>query len=393
MDIIRVLSELFHNPDVKSALVGYGVTWGLDKIKGIVVNGNKEVSYEEQIYGVFRETFEAFYAEHELVFEESIVMEAFLRRFKKIADIAESEMDRTLIEGTIGLEMKENQLEDWTRHFYRVCSNPKYQWVYNRLSLPLADEKKEDKSKWMKKHMEDNICRIGNLVLETMPSMFKEISTELPERCWNDTCELIWELVYNAQTHGKAKECFIRINRNAITIVDDGLKYDPRMMKEEVSKRGGCLTLVHYERDYPWVCISWSYIGNCNHFVLMFMKDVFDVNSMSEIVVPNMVRRRDTFYFKYPNGRFKYYYVDMEETRKRSGGRLFGPMSMTFDVLQELRNIEPEFENSKVYIGFPNTRETDYKAMYEKFIEVLPNISGTMEVVVIDAEADMSIEA
>ena len=122
-----------------------------------------------------------------------------------------------------GYEAQNRDVKEWTKLFVKVCSNPKYQWVYNKIAFP--KEKLQcgcsDKG-WMDEYMKGNYCKIKCDTEAELLSIFKDVTTVLPTRCWYAIRVLVVEVILNAQQHGRAKKCILTIDENSITIYDNG---------------------------------------------------------------------------------------------------------------------------------------------------------------------------
>ena len=74
--------------------------------------------------------------------------------------------------------------------------------------------------------------------------------------------------------------------------------------------------------DYPEIEMEASYEKNENVFRIKFDDAVFDVNQLSEIRVPDLMLVTNIEYL-YPDGEFKYYFIDIGRTVKNKSCLLY----------------------------------------------------------------------
>ena len=207
----KFLTSLLSNEAVSNFLVSCGENASWDLIKKVLESIKKD-SFEMQVYEVIRDTFEKFYSKYNIEFNEKIVMTSFIESVNNIKDFDSDYITKKMLSETLGLEIDNENLEEWIKIFKTICSNPKYQWIHNKLSLPLTNLYEETKDmSWMNKYMIDNACKIECSTISELPNIFNGVKTKLSRSCWYDTQILIWELVYNAQKHGGANKCILNI--------------------------------------------------------------------------------------------------------------------------------------------------------------------------------------
>lgn len=372
MDMWNLLTTFMADPTVQSFFVSCGASASWDAIKIVLKKAERDNSFALQVYQVIKETFESFYLKYGLEFEEDIVMTSFLETINEIGDFKSSDITKKMICDTMGLDVDNFDLEEWIKIFIVKCSNPKYQWVYNKLSLSFIKHPEKSKQKaWMHKYMKDNFCKIQCNLVDELSPIFKDISTQLQQVCWYDTRVLIWEILFNAQGHGKAKECILHINENSITILDDGIQFNPITMQEQFSQQGGSLAIKKFMHDYPEVSLKSEYFKNRNQFTIDFGNSVFNINDMSEIVIPRLYNSFGQYQLKHPKGRFRYYYIDIDEI-PRDHDELFVTFSdacMLFDKLKA--NIVPFSAYDKIFIYFSDLTRFDYREVFNMMYMVL----------------------
>lgn len=109
-----------------------------------------------------------------------------------------------------------------------------------------------------------------------------------------------------------------------------------------------------------------------NRFEMIFPNEVFDVNQMSEIVIPDLYYMSGGIQLKYPEGRFRYYFIDIGEIPTGQRGELFATYSGLALLVEKLQNnVEKLTEDSEIFVHFPNTSRPDYKKVYSMMARVL----------------------
>jgi len=372
MDIWTSLTAILANPTVQNFLISCGASVSWDAVKVMLKKAELEDSFELQVYQVLKETFEAFYFKYNLEFDEKIVMISFLEAIKGIHNFDSDAITKKMVSDTIGLEVTDQALKEWTKIFVIKCSNPKYQWLYNKLSFSSMKSQKGSKNTaWMKEHMHNNFCKIQCDMIDELPPIFGGINTQLSQACWYDTQVLIWEIVFNAQEHGHAKKCVLHITERSITVSDDGERFNPLSTKEQFVKQGGSIAIRKFMHDYPEIVLKSDYCHDINQFTVDFCDDVFDVNGMSEIIVPSLIPATGNYQLKYQKGKFKYYYIDVDEIPKRKNC-LFATFSGIIGLFEKLRREHiPQTIDGKVFIYFSDMTRTDYQAVCSQMKEIL----------------------
>lgn len=367
------LTSLLSNGIVSSFFTSCGENASWDLIKNALEKKTKD-SFEMQVYEVIRDTFEEFYFKYNMEFNEKIVMTSFIDAVNNIKDFDSDYITKQMISETLGLEINNKNLEDWINIFKTICSNPKYQWIHNKLSLPLTELYKKTKDmSWMDKYMKDNACKIECNVLDELPTIFSGIRTNLSKPCWYDTQILICEIVYNAQEHGKASKCILNINKNSITIIDNGKKFNPLSMENQVWQCGGSMAIKNFIDKYSQeVSLHSKYCKKLNRFTIDFNMEVFDVNEMSEIVLPNRLALIGIYKLRYPKGKFNYYYIDIDSIPKNEDEILFIPFSGIHGLINRLKEeIIPQTKDDTIYIYFSDINRFDYEGIYSYMSKIL----------------------
>lgn len=369
MEVGIFLWGLMKSPEVQSFLISCGASATWEALKAAFINKERINSSEAQAFCVVKETFKIFYQKKQLEFDEEIVMNAFLEATKSSLDLKEKLITKKILSETLGYKVKERDLKEWTATFVQVCSNPRYQWGYNELTFPVRKLQDDDKDRtWMDEVMKGNFCKIQCDMVDELQVIFRNVTTDLPERCWYDVRVLVVEIVLNAQEHGNAQNCMVIIHENSIEIVSDGVQFNVLELETLKMQRGGCMALNKIRNTYPNISLDYQLEGNDNHFKMEFDKNVFNVNGMSEIRVPNLVNNVK-IQFKYPKGEFRYYFIDVDEIVEKSA---FATYSGVFSLLNELtREFNNRIEVQKLFIYCSNTEREDYECVCNTMIEVL----------------------
>ena len=143
-------------------------------------------------------------------------------------------------------------------------------------------------------------------------------------------------------------------------------------MRRREECRGGAMALQDVMECYPEIVLNSTYANGLNRFEMIFPKEVFDVNQMSEIVIPDLYYMRGGVQLKYPEGKFRYYFIDIGETPTGQGGELFATYSGIALLVEKLQNnVEKLTEDSGIFVRFPNTSRPDYKKVYSMMARVL----------------------
>ena len=308
-----------------------------------------------------------------LEYDEQLVMDSFLQNINNTEDFGNQAVSNKVLSDTLNVSIGNEQLKRWNAIFVEVCSKPKYQWLYNKLSANFEIAKLNDRNyEWMTECMEENFCKIQCEKLQKLPPLFDDIGVELDKTCWYTIKVLIYEIVFNAKEHGKAQKCFVQITKNSIAVFDDGTEFDPQEMKQREECHGGAMALQDVMENYPEIVLNSTYANGLNRFEMIFQNEVFDVNQMSEIVIPDLYCMRGGVQLKYPEGKFRYYFIDIGEIPTGQGDELFATYSGIALLVEKLQNdIEKLTGDSEIFVHFPNTSRPDYKKVYSMMARVL----------------------
>lgn len=369
----NLLTTFMSDPTIQSFFVSCGASASWDAVKKILGKAERDNSFVLQVYHVIKETFESFYLKYELEFEEDIVMTSFLETISEIGDFNSSNITKKMIRDSIGLDIDDEALEEWIKIFIVKCSNPKYQWVYNKLALSFIKVPESSKHKmWMHYYMKDNFCKIQCDMVDELSPIFDDIATQLSPECWYATRVLIWEILFNAQEHGKAKECMLHINENSITVLDDGEQFNPFIIEKQTFQKGGGMAIKKFMRDYPDVSLKSKYYENKNQFTVKFDDNVFDVNGMSEIIVPCLAIGGGQYRLKHPRGKFRFYYINIDEIYGARDKQLLASYSGIIGLFENLKNnIDTKTVDGKIFIYFSDMNRIDYQQVYGMMDELL----------------------
>ncbi|RHV49725.1 hypothetical protein [Faecalibacterium sp. OM04-11BH] len=368
MTVLYIIKALLNDPIIQSYLISCGASASWDAMKLLGKKGDDTL--ENQLYGVLSETFERFADCMKLEYDEQLVMDSFLHNINNTEDFGNQ---AKVLSDTLNVSIGNEQLKRWNAIFVEVCSKPKYQWLYNKLSANFEIAKLNDRNyEWMTECMEENFCKIQCEKLQKLPPLFDDIGVELDKTCWYTIKVLIYEIVFNAKEHGKAQKCFVQITKNSIAVFDDGTEFDPQEMKQREECHGGAMALQDVMENYPEIVLKSTYANGLNRFEMIFPNEVFDVNQMSEIVIPDLYYMRGEVQLKYPEGKFRYYFIDIGEIPTGQRGELFATYSGIAVLVEKLQNnIEKLTEDSEIFVRFPNTSRPDYKKVYSMMARVL----------------------
>lgn len=327
--------------------------------------------------------------EKEYAFDEKLVMSSFLEQVRSIENVSTREITRQLLSSTMRIEVNDEDFFIWEKCFIHVCTRDKYQLIYRKVMLEqqMKPEKTPDNS-WMKKYMKGNCCTINFKVFEKAIPSLENICTSLEKRVWNDIKVLIWEIIYNAQKHGKADQCRLKIDENAITIIDNGVRYSPLDLKAKEISGGGSIAMHKICYDYPEIEMEASYEKNENVFRIKFDDAVFDVNQLSEIRVPDLMLVTNIEYL-YPDGEFKYYFIDIGRTvkNKRFLGASYSALHQLLEALEEKIRSEAQ---RKVFIYFSNLQDDRVEDIYKRLNECLHRWKNRLEERIVVISEDVS---
>ncbi len=148
MTVLYIIKTLLSNPIIQSYLIGCGSSASWDAIKLLGKKGDDTL--ENQLYGVLSETFERFAGCMNLEYDEQLVMDSFLQNINSTEDFGNQSVSNKILSDTLNVPIGNEELKRWNALFVEVCSKPKYQWLYNKLSANFEIAKLKDRDyEWM----------------------------------------------------------------------------------------------------------------------------------------------------------------------------------------------------------------------------------------------------
>ena len=103
-----------------------------------------------------------------------------LQNINSTEDFGNQSVSNKILSDTLNVSIGNEELKRWNDLFVEVCSNPKYQWLYNKLSANFEIAKLKDRDYgWMTGCMEGNFCEIQCGKLQKIPPLFDDIGVEL----------------------------------------------------------------------------------------------------------------------------------------------------------------------------------------------------------------------
>lgn len=369
MDVFRQIVELFQSPVFQSFIVslGAGITW--DAIKAIFHKTKvHDLPLENKIFKVFAETYKEYCTVKGYEYDESLVMSDFIKELKSIQSIDSIALCKKVISKTINQEMDEADYAIWGACFSRIISKDEHQQVYRMIIIShIRNTAVERDLSWLDDYMKGNCCDIRCTFHEEIMPLLSNVKTVLSKKLWDDIKILFFEVIYNAQTHGKASDCRIHVDEKAISITDNGQKFNPLSLVYKCSG-GGSIAIKTFVDNYPKLDLKYQYQKERNNLTLSFDDSVFNINQLSEIIVPSLISRAN-IEFLYPNTDFKLYFIDIGRTI--SLGSYYGvSFSMVCSLYGQLIKSIDVSENKHVYIYFP--KEIDIH-IYSVFLACLQN--------------------
>lgn len=349
--------------------LGTNLSWRL--IRKLIT---KKDSFELQAYAAINDTFIEFYSVKQFEYDEDIVMTSFIQNVNKgISEINFESITLSIISETTGQKLEEEDYIKWTQIFKTICSHPKYRWLYNRIMFDKYHPSPINRdNSWMKEYMIDNCCKLSLYELELFPRIFDDIQTTLSDECWYDTQVLLYEILYNAQKHGEATNCKLKIKSSSISIYDDGTPFNPKSLLNQKRLSGGVIAINQYIIEHPETSLIYEYENGNNIFVLSFNQNVFDINIMSEIIVPTFFHAQFLYRLKYNNSVFKYYYIDIDEVASLANGMLIASYSGIIELFLGLYNtLIKHMQEKKIFIYFSNMGIPEYRKVYEMMNSIL----------------------
>lgn len=367
----QIMTDVFSEPLFQSFLISVGASASWDAVKKYVSQKKLEKSFEYLYYKAIAQTFELFYEVNHLEYNEKIVMDAFLEQIKSIENFDSSNISRKILKNTIGFDIGEDCIVGFPALFVSICARDEYEIIYRKIILEkIVCAPKEKDHEWMQTYMQDNCCKISFHVFENLIPALKDVKTKLDGVTWNDIQGLLWEVAYNAQLHGKANVCKLMINSDSIVLMDNGEKFNCLSLKKKEIKGGGGMSMHVFAEKYPTIKTRYEYKNRENKFIIKFISQTFDVNDMSEIILPSLIIPMEMTKL-YPDAEFKYYFVDIGTTIEMNNNATYSSFSSIFRIMGYFHSLLKSDFTKKIYVYFGDVSDKEILNIYNNFARVL----------------------
>ncbi|WP_027205050.1 ATP-binding protein [Butyrivibrio fibrisolvens] len=372
----NILLSIFQNANFISFAISLGASFTWDAIKKRLT---KEKSPEILLFDAFCETFRQYYSKNGLEFYEEQVMNNFIIRVQQyqgvggFSSLGLEQLDTKLFEDIIMPEYSDlSDFNDSCNQFiYYLCTTlakPKYDIIRHQLVLSkyIKPVTNDDKA-WMTQYMQDNWCSIEVPDFEGITNILDQVKTSLNPDIWKCLKDFVSEVVYNAQKHGQADNCKIKITNNTIRITDNGPKFNPMSLENCHSKGGGAYALQFLLEMLPDLRTKYSFRNNTNSLTVLFDTDVFDINSMCEVKVPDL-RFKVAPVLLY-EGKYKYCYADICKSLSHLNNKF--NISGLIGLIRYADNMieKKVFEKFFIYFSTTNTGASD--EVYHRYRRIL----------------------
>lgn len=342
---------------VFSFLAEYAGAKALDQIIAKIKQPAKEQDIESLAYSLLSDSLKEFCTIYNYEFDESAILQTFSFSLKRLANFKYDEELKSILETAIAEEISPEAFKKWLEIIDNHLVSNKYETLFRALQLQSMKRKQEIfvEPPWMQQNLIDNFFEIQFDEQNILRDIYSDIETTLSKECWLITRQLLTELLFNATQHGNADSFFLLIEKNQISLKDNGSPFDTHTLIQQSSTlSGGNRTLMKYTQLFPDVEITYIYDDYKNCTTLSFVEPVFNVNSLCEIKLPAerlMLRHTQSFSIRYPSSKAKYYYVDFE----KNGSHFWtvsGVIGMTENLISFCTTI-----GSEVFLHVPNSHE------------------------------------
>jgi anti-sigma regulatory factor (Ser/Thr protein kinase) len=354
-------------------------------------NHSKEQSIEDLILCLFNESLTVFCDNHEIEFDDKS-FQRWYETSKPALDMQNDKHLKHIIESALSLEICEKEFFDWFSIACELLVEKKYEKLYKAYMLQKAMtiQKGFTEPVWMQENMSDNTFEIQTAQQNQLIEVLSQIETNLSKECNLLTQQLIMEVLINAFEHGKAVSCSLLIERTRITVTDNGQKFDTTtLLSISNGSSGGTRTLLHFKSLFPEVDIKYQYTRKRNQMTIDFGDQVYNVNGLCEIIIPNDVLMKYDIgiHVRYPNGKAKYYYLDFA-----TADLSFWTISGAYGLLGKLTSFCSEL-STEVYIHFPaHSTIQSLEYFYSEISEYVSNNDLSSQIHLIKDEPDVKAE-
>lgn len=371
MNVYEQVMTLLQNQQFREFIISLcaGMAW--DAIKTFFSKVRSKNNIECLIYKLFAATFKDFYEIKNYAYDEDLVMSEFIKEINIYQAMNSISLSKVVISNTTGQELDEADFALWEDCFTSHITEDKYEQLY-RMTIFCQLKKnniKRDLS-WLDDYMQGSIINIKCKLIENIIPLLDNVKTELQEPLWDEIKTLFYEVAYNAQKHSGANDCRILIDRDSITLSDNGKPFNPLSL---IGKHygGGSISVNRFIKEYPDIDVKYSFEKRKNKLIITFADKVFNVNELSEIIVPNLIYH-PSITLLYPDSSFNQYFIDIGRTIQLQNGQ----QSSYSAIIELYRVLEYKIikkRNKHIFVYFP--KEVN-PWIYEKFQACWENYSN-----------------
>lgn len=358
---------------ILSFFVEYFATKSLDYIFEKMKRPVEEQDIEGLVYCMLTDSLKKFCNKYDLEFDERGILETFSFSLKRLDKLTSDDELKSIVEAAIEIEISSDEFATWIEIVNNLLVSDKYVKLYRALQLQnirIVSERFVEPL-WMQKNLIDNFFEIQFYHHNEFINIYSDIETSLSRECCLLTQQLLMELLFNAVQHGKAKQFSLLIEKNQISITDNGSRFNTHNLANNCSRlSGGNRTFLRYTQSFPDVKILYTYKDQKNCTTLSFDEPVFNVNDLCEIEIPDSylsLRCEQNFHIRYPTSRAKYYYADFAKK-----GRFFWTISGVIGMLKNLISFCTSLD-SEVFLHIPvgNEAFSDEDYFAEEMLECI----------------------
>lgn len=219
----------------------------------------------------------------------------------------------------------------------------------------------------------DDLCTIkidnGNDIFQYIN---RNIEILITAEKWTQIQLLINELISNVFSHNSAKECFIELSNSSITIIDNGISFNPvtelTFQNNSMNRNMGALVFQNFCNKYSEeVDVTYERVNDTNRLSISFRgKTMFKIEGICTLrVTSEGVCRCTTNDIILPMGICKNYYFDIWSEDRKYGIAL----SFLRMAIETILSLIPE---SSKLIVFDSSKELgEYKKFFERYSQVI----------------------
>lgn len=345
----------------------YVSTKTLDSVGKNIGDKLTDCDLSAHIFSVLSDSLLKFCENHSIECDTDSIINSFVQLCdSKALALNNANQLKNVFKDATGLSITPEEAQEFDDIVLEQVIHKEHEPLYRAIILQHIKNVNEQihEQPWLKKYLVDNYFELFVSEDKILDLIFEDVETDLTDVCWLNTRQLLAEILLNSFEHGASKENVLRITENTISIISDGVGFDPTsLLHSKGNLSGGSWTICFFKENYPEVPIKYEFKDGYNITSIVFPDNVFHVNLLCEIEIPEPLRKRALeIKLRYEDSRARYYYIDFSKSDLAKRLFCMSGIILSVEKLIDFCNCK----NAELFLYVPNKGEAIYDNLHEQ---------------------------